>query len=70
MVIPILTNAVFPYDLNNAYATIPQNATVCIPPGSYSMIILNVTITKTGGPQYDRALYIFANGVPVFWGST
>jgi hypothetical protein len=70
MVIPIITNAVFPYDLNNAYAVAPQNATVCIPPGSYSMIILNVTITETGGPQYDRALYIFANGVPVFWGST
>ena len=67
MVIPILINAVFPYKLNNAYAVAPQNATVCIPPGSYSMIVLNVTITEAGGPQYDRPLYIFANGVPMFW---
>lgn len=70
IVIAVLTNAVFPYKLSNNYATVPQNATVCIPPGTYSMILLNVTITETGGPQYDRAFYIFANGIPVFWGST
>jgi len=70
IVIPVFVNAVFPYELNNAYATVPQSNTVCIPQGTYSLIVLNVTITETGGPQYDRAFYIFANGVPVFWGST
>ncbi len=70
IVIPIFVNAIFPYELNNAYATVPQSSTVCIPSGTYSLIILNVTIMETGGPQYDRAFYIFANGVPVFWGGS
>jgi hypothetical protein len=31
---------------------------------------MNVSIWETNGTQYDRAAYIFVNGVPVFWGST
>jgi hypothetical protein len=48
----------------------PINETVYIPPGNYSMILMNVSIWETNGTQYDRAAYIFVNGVPVFWGST
>ncbi|MGC9210092.1 MAG: peptide-N4-asparagine amidase [Acidilobus sp.] len=48
----------------------PYNSTVDIPPGNYSLILMQVSVNESGGPQYDRALYIYANGTPVFWGST
>ena len=48
----------------------PYNATVYVPPGNYSLILMQVSINESGGPQYDRALYIYANGTPIFWGST
>ena len=48
----------------------PYNATVDIPPGNYSLILMQVSVNESGGIQYDRALYIYANGTPVFWGST
>ncbi|WP_204264975.1 hypothetical protein, partial [Escherichia coli] len=41
-----------------------------VPKGNYSMEILNVSIAESNGAQYDRPVYIFANGVPIFWGST
>jgi len=28
------------------------------------------TSFKYGGAQYDRPVYVFADGVPIFWGST
>ncbi|BBG27718.1 peptide-N4-asparagine amidase [Sulfuracidifex tepidarius] len=41
-----------------------------IPSGNYSQEILNVSISEFNGTQYDRQVYIFADGVPIFWGST
>ncbi len=61
----IATNAIF----NNSGLT-PYIVHVYIPPGNYSMEILNVSINESNGAQYDRAAYIFADGVPIFWGST
>ncbi|AAK42681.1 glycopeptidase [Saccharolobus solfataricus] len=65
VVIRIATNAVF----NNSGLT-PYIVHVNIPKGNYSMEILNVSIAESNGAQYDRPVYIFANGVPIFWGST
>ncbi|MCY0859371.1 MAG: glycopeptidase [Sulfolobaceae archaeon] len=48
----------------------PYVVHVYIPKGNYSLILMNVSILETNGAQYDRPLYIFANGVPIFWGST
>ncbi|MEM0016562.1 MAG: peptide-N4-asparagine amidase, partial [Saccharolobus sp.] len=63
--VPIATNAIF----NNSGLK-PYIVTVNIPRGNYSMEILNVSINESNGAQYDRPVYIFANGVPIFWGST
>ncbi|MEM4042085.1 MAG: peptide-N4-asparagine amidase [Saccharolobus sp.] len=63
--VPIATNAIF----NNSGLK-PYIVTVNIPRGNYSMEILNVSIYESNGAQYDRPVYIFANGVPIFWGST
>ena len=65
IVITVVDNAVF----NNSGLT-PYNATVYIPPRNYSLILLNVTIDESGGAQYDRTIYIYANNITVFWGST
>ena len=64
-VITVVKDAVF----NNSGLT-PYNVTVYIPPENYSLVLLNVTISESGGPQYDRAIYIYANNITVFWGST
>ncbi|MEM0272433.1 MAG: peptide-N4-asparagine amidase [Thermoprotei archaeon] len=48
----------------------PYTVTVNIPNIEYSLGLLNVTVREYGGAQYDRPLYVFANGVPIFWGST
>ncbi|MEM0122802.1 MAG: peptide-N4-asparagine amidase, partial [Saccharolobus sp.] len=63
--VSIATNAIF----NNSGLK-PYIVTVNIPRGNYSMEILNVSINESNGAQYDRPVYIFANGVPIFWGST
>ncbi|QGR20548.1 peptide-N4-asparagine amidase [Stygiolobus azoricus] len=65
VIIHVATNAIF----NNTGLT-PENFTVEVPNGSYSMIIMNVSISESNGTQYDRAVYIFVDGVPIFWGST
>ncbi|MFP3190829.1 MAG: peptide-N4-asparagine amidase [Thermoproteota archaeon] len=65
VVVPIAVNATFKQSGN-----IPEVFTVNIPKGNYSLAILNVSIQETGGPQYDRPIYVFANGIPLFWGST
>lgn len=65
VVIPIAVNATF-----KSTGIVPKNFIVNIPKGNYSLAILNVTIRETGGPQYDRAFYVFANGIPLLWGST
>ncbi|WP_338604109.1 peptide-N4-asparagine amidase [Sulfolobus tengchongensis] len=65
VIVKIATNAIF----NNSGLT-PYVVHVNIPKGNYSMEILNVSINESGGAQYDRPVYIFANGVPIFWGST
>jgi len=49
---------------------LPYNATVYVPPGNYSLILLNLSIREAGGPQYDRIVEVFANGTPLLWGST
>ncbi|MCQ4345569.1 MAG: peptide-N4-asparagine amidase [Sulfolobaceae archaeon] len=54
---------------NNTGLT-PYNATVYVPPGNYSLILLNVSVNETGGSQFDRTIYIYANNITVFWGST
>ncbi|MEW9492532.1 MAG: peptide-N4-asparagine amidase, partial [Candidatus Aramenus sulfurataquae] len=48
----------------------PYYLHVYVPPGNYSTEILNVTIKEFNGTQYDRPVYVFADGVPIFWGST
>ncbi|MDT7901718.1 MAG: peptide-N4-asparagine amidase [Acidianus sp.] len=48
----------------------PYYERVYIPPGNYSLEILNVTIREFNGTQYDRCAYVYANGIPIFWGST
>jgi len=65
MAVPVAVNAIF----NNS-GVIPKVFTVNVPVGNYSLVILNASIRETGGPQYDRAFYIFANGIPLLWGST
>jgi hypothetical protein len=64
-VINIGTNVLF-----NDTGLSPIARTVNIPQGNYSMEILNVSIREFNGTQYDRQVYIFADGVPIFWGST
>lgn len=57
---------------NASFATTgftPQVFTVEIPPGSYSRAILNVSMRLTDR-QYDRIFWVFANGIPIYWGST
>ena len=57
---------------NESFATTgftPKSFLVDIPPGSYQRAILNVSIRLTDR-QYDRILWIFANGIPIYWGST
>ncbi|MGC9148795.1 MAG: peptide-N4-asparagine amidase [Sulfolobales archaeon] len=57
---------------NESFATTgftPKIFTIDIPPGSYQRAILNVSIRLTDR-QYDRILWIFANGIPIYWGST
>ncbi|PMP91715.1 MAG: glycopeptidase [Caldisphaera sp.] len=65
VVVKVATNAYF-----GRSGMIPYNSTVYIPKGNYSLILMNVSIAEYNGTQYDRAFYIFANGTPVFWGST
>ncbi len=48
----------------------PRNITICIPEGSYSRALLQINVSISGGFQYDRVLWIYINGAPVFWGST
>ena len=64
-VINIATNAYF-----GESGMIPYNKIINIPRGNYSLILMNVSISEHNGTQYDRAFYIFANGTPIFWGST
>ncbi|BCU69374.1 peptide-N4-asparagine amidase [Stygiolobus caldivivus] len=64
-IIHVATNAIF-----NDTGLTPENFTVYVPNGNYSMILMNVSIAETNGTQYDRQAYIFANGIPLFWGST
>ena len=71
--VPVAVNVVFPVVSPNAsknYASIPYNASVLIPRGNYSAAVLKVAVREFGGAQYDRPLYVYANGIPVFWGST
>ena len=49
---------------------LPYNVTVYVPPGNYSLILLNMSIRELGGTQYDVVAYVFADGVPLLWGST
>ncbi|MEM4746414.1 MAG: peptide-N4-asparagine amidase, partial [Metallosphaera sp.] len=48
----------------------PYYLKVKIPDQSYSFILMNVSVKEENGTQYDRPLYVFVNGIPVFWGST
>lgn len=65
VVIHVATNLVF-----NNTGLHPHYIKVNIPKGNYSLILMNVSIREYNGIQYDRAAYIFVNGIPVFWGST
>ena len=64
MVVKIAENASF---ATTGYT--PQIFTVDIPPGKYGRAILNVSMRLTDR-QYDRIFWIFANGIPIYWGST
>ncbi|AAY80497.1 peptide-N4-asparagine amidase [Sulfolobus acidocaldarius] len=68
-VTPIIVNVAQNMVFNNT-GIIPKVVTLYIPPGNYSMILLNISIKEYGGAQFDRPVYIFANGIPIFWGST
>ena len=48
----------------------PYYLNVHIPNGSYSFILMNVSVKEENGTQFDRPFYIFVNSIPVFWGST
>jgi len=63
--IKIATNVVF-----NNTGPVPYTTSVQIPKGEFALELLNVSVKEYGGAQYDRPLYVFANGVPLFWGST
>uniref|UniRef100_A0A2U9IDS4 Glycopeptidase n=1 Tax=Acidianus brierleyi TaxID=41673 RepID=A0A2U9IDS4_9CREN len=65
LVIHVATNLLF-----NDTGLRPFYIKTYIPPGNYSMELLNVSIKEFNGTQYDRQAYIFVNGVPIFWGST
>ncbi|QIW25145.1 glycopeptidase [Sulfolobus sp. S-194] len=65
IIIPVAVNATF-----NNTGLMPIVKKIYIPPSNYSLILMNVSIWENNGAQYDRAAYIFVNGVPVFWGST
>lgn len=65
IIIPVAVNVTF-----NDTGLEPIDKQVYIPPGNYSLILMNVSISENNGAQYDRPAYIFVNGVPVFWGST
>jgi Peptide N-acetyl-beta-D-glucosaminyl asparaginase amidase A. len=62
--VPRATNMSFE---NTGYT--PKSVVVNIPPGSYSMAILNVSM-KVTGRQFNRSFWVFANGIPIYWGST
>jgi len=64
-VVVIATNVVF-----NGTGPTPYTVSVVIPDINYSLGVLNVSVKEYGGAQYDRPLYVFADGVPIFWGST
>ncbi|EZQ11099.1 glycopeptidase [Candidatus Acidianus copahuensis] len=65
VVIDVATNLLF-----NDTGLRPYYLKTYIPPGNYSLEVMNVSIKEFNGTQYDRQAYIFANGVPIFWGST
>ncbi|QKR00913.1 glycopeptidase [Metallosphaera tengchongensis] len=48
----------------------PYYIKVDVPRGNYSLILMNVSVKEVNGTQFDRPLYVFVDGVPVFWGST
>ncbi len=64
-VIQIAHNVVFNHTLGTTH-----NFIVNVPPGNYSLELLNVSVREIGGPAYDVVVHIFANGTPIFWGST
>jgi hypothetical protein len=64
-VVVIATNVVF-----NDTGPTPYTVSMDIPDVTYSLEVLNVSVEEYGGAQYDRPLYVFADGVPIFWGST
>ncbi|MEM0439425.1 MAG: peptide-N4-asparagine amidase [Sulfolobales archaeon] len=64
VVIPIAINMSFE---NTGYT--PKSVVVSIPPGNYSRAIINVSMRVTDR-QFDRIFWIFANNVPIYWGST
>ena len=65
VVVKVVQNLVF-----NDTAWKPYYIHVTIPKGNYSFVLMNVSVREVNGTQFDRPLYIFVNGVPVFWGST
>ncbi len=68
-VTPVVVKVATMMLFNNSHG-VPHNVTVYIPPGNYSLILMQVSVNESGGPQYDVSLSIYANGTPVFWGST
>lgn len=65
LVVPIAQNVVF-----NDSGPTPYTVTANLPNVNYMLGVLNVSVKEYGGTQYDRPLYVFADGVPIFWGST
>lgn len=56
--------------LFNNSGRVPYTVSVVLPNSSYALEVLKVSVKEFGGRQYDRPLYVFADGVPIFWGST
>ncbi|MCG3108296.1 hypothetical protein L3N51_00577 [Metallosphaera sp. J1] len=65
VLVTVAKNLVF-----NDTAFKPYYLSVHIPNGSYSFILMNVSVKEVNGTQFDRPFYIFVDGIPVFWGST
>ena len=47
---------------------LPYNATAYVPPGNYSLMLLNLSIREAGGPQYDRVVEVFRQRDPLALG--
>ncbi|WP_434730893.1 peptide-N4-asparagine amidase [Thermogladius sp. KZ2Tp1] len=74
--VPILVNAASNNLSDPNYPPVPSTAVASLPSGSFSKILLRVNVTLQSavpgrpGVNYDRALWIFVDGIPLLIGTT